>query len=31
VTEDDRDRLIDEFITLIASTPGDGANQGEDA
>ncbi len=29
VTEADRDRLIDEFIALIASTPGDGASQQE--
>jgi len=31
VTEADRDRLIDEFIDLIASTPGDGASQRESA
>jgi len=31
VTEDDRDRLIDEFIGLIASTPNSGANQREGA
>ena len=31
VTEVDRDRLIDEFIALIASTPGDGASQRESA
>jgi F-type H+-transporting ATPase subunit b len=31
VTEADRDRLIDEFIGLIASTPDSGANQREGA
>jgi F-type H+-transporting ATPase subunit b len=31
VTEADRDRLIDEFIGLIASTPGSGASQREGA
>jgi len=31
VTEADRDRLVDEFIALIASTPGDGASQREGA
>jgi F-type H+-transporting ATPase subunit b len=31
VTDTDRDRLIDEFIDLIASTPSSGASQREDA
>ena len=31
VTDADRDRLVDEFIDLIASTPDSGASQREDA